>query len=297
MLRRIFIALSLAVLAACVASGTASAELPELGRCKNVGSGGAYSYSGCVVKAANGNGSFEWFPGPGSKPGFAANYGYNETKTAVLRTNGGIWKYIKCEYNVSEGEYTGPKTLNLTVLLFQCHAPGSTQPSAYCQKLGPAGIDTFGTGGPSFGEIELVLTGKLGYIEVEGKRKIGIDFKPAEVRKQYLGIWECGGADPSGVTQTGTGTGTLMGLEGGVIEQVVGPVNRMVGGPETEKEQYVTKFEANNAQAPEHLEGEPNDTLTRVTPPVGLERQSEPAFLIAEEEVHEIEEAIEFKES
>src|SRR6478736_9184428 len=46
--------------------------LPELGRCKNVGSGGAYTSNGCIKVAEGHNGRFEWFPGPGAKGNFEA---------------------------------------------------------------------------------------------------------------------------------------------------------------------------------------------------------------------------------
>src|ERR1043166_6992228 len=68
-----------AALALMGTSGVASAAeypltgLPELGRCVNVGTGGAYKYKGCVITAPGHNGKFEWFPGPGAKPKFEAS--------------------------------------------------------------------------------------------------------------------------------------------------------------------------------------------------------------------------------
>src|SRR5436309_1835373 len=77
-------------------SGAASAAeypltgLPELGRCKNVGAGGAYTSNGCIKVAPGHNGRFEWFPGPGAKPKFEAS----RIQEATLETVGK--KLIRC---------------------------------------------------------------------------------------------------------------------------------------------------------------------------------------------------------
>jgi hypothetical protein len=293
-IRTFAVCLALALTGSAVVGAAASAALPEFGRCLKAGKTGAYKYHNCVALATSGTGAYEWFPGPGPKSHFAANFGYSNTPEAILRTTGegNVWKIIKCEYNVSEGEYTGPKTLNITMTLFQCHYPGSVEKNAYCQKLGPAG--------EWLGEIVVEATGKLGYWEKEGKKEVGIDLKPTALKEPFLALWECGGAAPN---WSGTGTGVLMALEGSVIGQIKeGDLNRPTPGceyPHFEclgSEYYTVKYEvSNNHQVPENLEGEPKDTLVRVSPPLGPTKTSEPAVLSAEEEVNELEETIEIK--
>ena len=65
-------------------------------------------------------------PGPAPNKAFSANWGYSEAPDAVLYTTpSGGHKSIDCPFNQTTGEYTGPKTLTMTVYLWQCHTPES----------------------------------------------------------------------------------------------------------------------------------------------------------------------------
>ena len=269
-----------------VGASPAQAAPPEFGRCVQVTPGlGGYRNAGCTLASARGE--YQWLPGPGPNNHFTGNYGYSFIEEdAVLRTNGsGPWKYIDCQDNIGEGEYTGPKTLTLTITLVGCHVlhDGPWEWQYACQDLvNPA--PTFG------GQITMELSGKLGFYKTpSGGRKVGIELTPRH--GSNVALFECGGAN--GLTWGSTGKGTLLGLEGGMIEQIKAAYegdrsyNRMML-------EYETKFDAEGtSQFPESLEGGAKDTLTLARPPVGIEKTTEPALFTAGEEVDEIEEPIE----
>ena len=117
-----------------VAVASASAALPELGRCvaaekteegKKTVYHGAYSNHGCTRPNATHNGKYEWLPGPG--PEGKAFQGHLSEPT--LETNGGI--LVECGSGKLEGEYTGPKTATISNLeLITCV---SGTPPKFCQ--------------------------------------------------------------------------------------------------------------------------------------------------------------------
>jgi hypothetical protein len=284
------ILLTLAV-AVCgsVLAAPAVAAAPELGRCVAVAAGtGEFKGETCIERAKPGEGEWDWIPGPGPHPGFSANFGYSFASELTISTAN---KTIYCPFNVSEGEYTGPKTLKMTMLLWQCHTPytGEFRWDKLCQEYTtgnrPPGRIVPGRPESEIGQIHLEVTGKIGFYEPS---KVGLELK--STTEPVLTVFECGGASQQ--VQLGTGTGTSMELEGGVVghwlstyeaEQVT---NHMVTN-------YAIKYKATGGvQEPESLSGGTKDTLTLVSPLVGLERNAEPAVLSAEEEV-EAEEPIE----
>ena len=131
-----------------------------------------------------------------------------------------------------------------------------------------------------FGEIKMELSGELGFYEAGTTKKVGIALTPA--RGPYLAVFECNGAKGTGNLQYGTGTGTLLGLEGSVIEQVRASYSDPSSGephPDYNRmlSEYRTEFKVENGlQAPEQFEGGPKDTLSLVTHPLALKEPSNP---------------------
>jgi hypothetical protein len=129
--------LLLACTIAAIAAGTATAAVPELGRCvlqEKTAEGGeppsyhaAYSNHKCTKLNTMHKGKYEWFPGPGPE-GKAIKAELAEEP--VLETPGGI--VVQCAFgDVEEAEYTGPKTMKIGKLrLDNCQ---SGVPPQYCQ--------------------------------------------------------------------------------------------------------------------------------------------------------------------
>jgi hypothetical protein len=107
----------LCLLAVCalsaVAVSSASAALPELGRCEPVEAvkegkktvhHGVYSNKACTVHNAKTKGKYEWTAGPGANNTFTA-----ETSEWILETQDGA--KVECTEGTLKGaEFTGPKT-------------------------------------------------------------------------------------------------------------------------------------------------------------------------------------------
>lgn len=277
--------------AACgtVIAAPAGAAAPELGRCVAVAPGtGEFKGETCIERAKAGEGGWNWVPGPGAHPGFTANYGSSEAPDLIISTAN---KTIECPFNLSEGEFTGPKTLKMTMILWQCHTPytGEFRWDKLCQEFTagnrPPGQKVPGRLESEIGQIHMEVTGKIGFYEPS---KVGLELK--STTEPMLTVFECGGASQQ--VQLGTGTGTSMELEGGVVGHWLATyeaeqtINRMVTN-------YAVKYKATSGvQEPESLLGGTKDTMTLVSPIIGLERNAEAAVLSAEEEV-EAEEPIE----
>jgi hypothetical protein len=284
---------------ALVASGAADAPLataasaaaPEFGRCVKVTPGtGVFKSANCGARAAAGRGEYEWLPGPGPHRGLSANWGYNFVPEAILYSS---QVRVYCLYNLATGEFTGPKTLKMTMYLWQCRrVPNKLEAKNWCQEVGAGNRPE-----SEIGEIKAELTGKLGFIE--GTKEVGIEYRPALGSR--LTIFECGGAnETTGAGGVGTGTGTLYGLEGGLVAHIPGTVRETTRQAGTYNDlnamvpEYRTQFRVRKGrQSPERLAGEPADTLTLVTPPVGLQATKEAALFTGEEEVDGLEEEIE----
>jgi hypothetical protein len=228
------------------AAATASATLPEFGRCVAVTpKTGEYMGKNCVTPAP-GTGKYNFLPGPGVQKKFTTN-----VEGSTLRTAGG--KEIKCESGEGEGEYTGPKTVSVTKLVFRnCSIAGAkTIYEGFCQNIGAFR-----------GEVTAnELVGELGFIVGGEKPRVGLDFK-AKTGK-VLASFECGGATE--LTEHGLGTGTLLEVEGSVIGRIL-PINRMT------QESFVSFVAKKGVQMPEQFEGGEKDTLVTL---VGLEKTPE----------------------
>jgi hypothetical protein len=192
------------VVAAMVAVGafgaaSASAALPEVGRCtKTASKTGGYKYKACVIPSPAHTGAFEWEPGPGAGPKFAGLIGL-----VTLETVGK--EVIKCGSGQFNGEWTGPKTASVNLVFGGClnAAAKSCQTSSFSQ----AEIKT-----------EQPLDGELGFIEGGEKPKVGLDLKP-KAPSSILLTFTCGGPPEVGVGEPWT-------VEGSVIGQIK-PTNNM----------------------------------------------------------------------
>lgn len=104
------------VVGACVlaalAAGSASAALPELGRCVKVGTPktGMFSRGNCIGIQKKHQGEYEWEAGPGAKKSFKENL----TGPLFETTKG---EQIGCTLVQMAGEYTGAKSDKITKLV------------------------------------------------------------------------------------------------------------------------------------------------------------------------------------
>lgn len=248
-----------------VATASASAALPELGRCvKAAPKTGEYIGNKCL-KPAGGKGNYNFLPGPGEKKTFTA-----AIESPVLQATGPHNTRISCSFGEASGEYTGAKTLTVkTLKLFACEQAGTfkTTDERFCQNVLA-----------ELGEVSAnELSGELGYIE---GTKAGLDLKAAT--GSALALFECGGANS--VTEKGTGTGTLIEVTGSVVGKI-SKINSMV------EENVLSHVVKRGVQKPEMLEGGAKDTLTTN---VGLEKTAEPSTYSDFDEIVN-EEALEIK--
>jgi hypothetical protein len=154
----------LAIGASCaIATAGASAALPELGRCVNVGSGGAFTTKNCVGTSATKSGKFEWEPGPGAKPQFEAN----QIGEVLLETVGG--EKIVCGPSEIKGEWSGAKTASLNIEFHGCQ--DAQLRACTTPEVGPQKESEIKTTEP--------IEGEIGFISGKGTRfpKVGIDLK------------------------------------------------------------------------------------------------------------------------
>jgi hypothetical protein len=255
------------------AAPTASAALPELGRCvqvEGVKEGkktvyhGNYGNKGCT-REKPGAGKYEWSPEAGTEKTFS---GAGSAEAATLETVGG--RQIACGVGRSEGEYTGAKTEKLTFTLNNCEETALHVP---CQSVNPEEKEVK----PIEGTIKtLPLEGELGFISAGEKPVVGWAIKPAI--GSDIAVFECG---------TTLGLGTKVVVEGAFITTVKRPLDRMA-------EEFHQRYAAiDGKQTPEQLEGGTADTLT-ASFLTGLEKTSEEAGYIAKEELY-VEEPLEIK--
>jgi hypothetical protein len=225
LIRIVGLALAASALLATVASATASAAVPEFGRCvPAVGKTGEYAGATCTRSAA-GKGLYNWVPGPGPKPKFEGS----SATVPVLQMAG---LTINCAAATFNGEYTGAKTASVTVDLIGCVNKATNRE---CQ-----------TNPAKEGEIEPpgALEGEIGFVNINGLRKVGLDLK----RSPVITTFTCG--KPAEIPPELSGT-----LEGSVIGQI-GPPNYM---REMFRLRYLTE---GTTQIPEAFEGGEKDTLT-----------------------------------
>lgn len=255
-------------LGACALVGavttTASAALPEVGRCvavEGVKEGrktvyhGNYGNKGCT-REKPGAGKYEWSSGPGTEKTFS---GAGSAEAATLETAAG--RQIACGVGRNEGEYTGAKTETLTFTLNNCEETSLHVP---CQSVNPEEKEPK----PIEGTIKtLPLEGELGFIAAGEKPSVGWAIKPAI--GSDIAVFECGAT---------LGLGTKVVIEGAFITRVSRPLDKMA-------EEFHQKYAAiEGKQTPEQLEGGATDTLT-ATFLTGLEETSESVGYIAKEEL------------
>ncbi len=225
-MRRMSACIVVAVAVGAVASASASAAptLPELGRCVPASPAKTGNYFGAkCLKPAAGNGNYTWMPGPGAKPKFEG------TGTEVHLSTAG--HTITCAANTFDGEYTGPKTAKVTLVLVGCIDNVATKQS--CQ-----------TNPTKTGEIEPLkpLEAEIGFIKGGATPTVGIDLKG----EKPLVRFECGKVPES----------VLIGeVEGSVIGSI-GSIDRM-------NTEFKLAFKATGGkQVPEQFEGGLKDTLS-----------------------------------
>jgi hypothetical protein len=232
------------LIAACavsaIAVSSASAALPELGRClpvekvqegKKARYHGAYKNATCTKASPADKGKYEWSEGPGADNTFTATV--NEGWT--LETVGG--ERVECELgHFDGGEYTGAKTEKFSgISLYACET-GTGTLCMSAQKEAehePGRIEDLGT-----------VEGELGTISSGAKPAVGWDLK--SVPFEFV----CGELPEVESVQTVEGS-----VIGTVMKGADGNLNRM--GEETQ----VNFKEAAGVQLPEAFEGGAADTL------------------------------------
>lgn len=262
------------IVASCVLSGlataAASAAPPEFGHCVQVApKTGEYNGPHCL-NPAPGKGRWDWVAGGGEKKKLTLELSEPVIKSAA--------RTITCPFAEGEGEYASAKTVTVSKLVFMdCQQSGAkTTLESWCQNIGS-----------TKGEIPAKeLTGELGYIEHAGnKTKVGLDLKATTATA--LALFECGGAEETiPMLEIGTGTGTILELEGSVIGRV-----KKQNAPVEENLVTFAVNKRTGAQVPEAFEGGEKDTLIEN---VGLAKTAESATLATMAEI-ENEEPIEIK--
>ena len=198
----------------------AEAALPQIGRCAKA-AGGAYADSACVGEAPGGHGEYEWTPGPGPNPHFATKGGF------ALSTAAG--PQITCKSAAGSGEFTGAKTVSLTLRMKKC-------------AFGPTGEKCQSTEAPAGEIVTGALEGQLGFIRDVAQKtaievQVGLDLKG----KPTLLSAACG---PTTVSVSGS---------------VITPLSKVDASTTKQKMLYSA---SENRQIPERFEGEAPDTLT-----------------------------------
>lgn len=227
-----------ALVTSSAAAASASATLPEFGRCVAVARGTGDYFGGACVKPAGGKGNYDWLPGPGANNKFAGSAG-----RVTMETVGGF--AVSCSSGDFTGEYTGPNTESVTLALVGCLEKGTGRK---CQ-----------TTPLKEGEIEpQPFEGGIGFIKGGERPKVGVDLKPSAPI-----VFTCG-LPPELPTEI-----TTLTLEGSVIGAIK-PASIM-------RSFFRVLFTASHGiQIPEKFEEGAKDTLTlqRVTGPENITEQA-----------------------
>jgi hypothetical protein len=252
-MRRLRITL-LCVVAVCaggaLAAGSASAALPELGRCAKVSTPktGAYGNAGCTSVNVKHKGEYEWAAGPGAKKGFSEQFS-GATLETVTESR------INCASGVLTGEYTGAKSEKFTEVVLEG-----------CQDEGPRFECYTNPAEPGKIVSKVALIGELGFVpgsKFETNPWAGWDLK-AENSGTPLLTFFCG-----------EGGGILaISLEGSVIGRVT-KTNAMVAS-------FALKYKQKlGVQIPTAFIGGPEDVLKEITKPIGPGEKTEQVGLEA----------------
>jgi hypothetical protein len=153
-----------ACLLGALAASSASAAVPELGRCVKVtGLTGAFSRANCVAVNKKHEGEYEWEAGPGAKKGVKALF----PSVTIENTQG---HRIICTSGQLTGEYTGAKSLKITKELGEGCEDVTHHTACYTNPVNPSVI-----------EGETPLVGELGDVpgsKTESNPWLGWDLKP-----------------------------------------------------------------------------------------------------------------------
>jgi hypothetical protein len=242
--------LTLCFAAVCALGGlvasSASAALPEIGRCvklEGVKEGhttkynGKYSNRKCSRTSSTETGKYEWLGGaPEGEKGFESP---GTLEPATLETANGT--QIACKNSKMFGEYTSPTTEKNEISLFECKLSTTGEP---CQSARPE--ETPPT--PQEGTIiSLSTEGVLGYIKKSGlKPEIGWQYKPKTGSLMF--VFECGATVLTGTTRVT--------IEGSFISQIRRPIDRMA------EEFKLQTIGSEGKQSPEGFEGGEKAGLT-----------------------------------
>jgi hypothetical protein len=212
-----------------IAAAPSQAALPEFGRCvKATGKTGEFRNAACTAPSTTRKGTYNWLAGPGAKKKFSGTGEGTALETTSKRK-------ITCGGSTFDGEYTGPKTETVTVVLIGCTENTTKKP---CES-NPA----------REGEIEppAALEGEIGFIKGGTTPTVGLDLK----RQPTFMAFECGRVGEAN-------TGVV--VEGSVIGAVpASPTSNF----DKMSEEMIVKYKATSGkQVPEKFEGGPADTLT-----------------------------------
>ncbi len=175
-----------ALMLGVVISASASAALPEWGKCVKVAVKGKFTNAGCTGTPAPG-GEYEWQKGTKDieHKGFTSSGG-----EAELRSTNGLATI--CSSETAKGQLAGSKEVESVETTFEgCHA---NELGLVCTG-GEIEEFTEGTIKEKAGEIKTrELKGKLGYIEGKGTEHpvVGISLTP-ETKKGVFAQFICGG--------------------------------------------------------------------------------------------------------
>jgi hypothetical protein len=212
------------------------AALPSFGRCVKATAKRTGEWEGArCINYAHGKGTYNFLPGPGAAPKVSGGLGATSLETTGKAK-------ISCASGTGVGEYTGARTLTITLTLSGCERASNHQP---CQSVG----------GASGQIVTNALEGTLGFINA-AKPSVGLDL----AHEPSLASFEC--------TAPGVPGKELLTVEGSVIGQIA-KLDEMASG-------FTITFTGRaGKQTPEAFEGGATDTL--LTSTVG--RASEPSVL------------------
>ncbi len=233
-----------AILVCGAITASASAEVPELGRCTKVTPvqegkrnryRGGYKNKNCTKPAPSGNGRYEWMAGPGANNKFA---GASEEPEPVLETTGG--QKMECSLIAVTGEYTGPKTAKAKYSFGGCQIKmGSTTQNCQTTPAKEGELEN-----PSDFEME------LGQITGGSKPVVGWDLKSSN---GPLYTYVC------------ANKAELPSQEGTIEGSVIGTLVKGFYGTDVNKMSIYANLrysQAKGHQSPESFEGMPADVLT-----------------------------------
>ncbi len=200
-----------------ISATTASAALPEVGRCVKVAGvkegkkthyDGAYGNAGCDRANAAHAGKYEWLPGPGPKTNFRGT----GSRLLIVEQPRDPATVTKCDGAASEGRLTSATGVAMTITYTRCERSENAciEQSDYNQEEALECVPPCGLGhesepgheceewtpcqseGAAYGEIKtLPLEGQLAFKVGGSKPKIAITLSPAGGGP--IATYECAG--------------------------------------------------------------------------------------------------------